>query len=45
MYELLDAALAAGYADRAELASTPSLASFREEAEFRAILERLPPAP
>ncbi len=45
MYELLHLALDAGYADRAELDATPSLDTFRDDAAFRALLDRLPVQP
>jgi len=45
LYELLGRALDAGYADRAELASTASLDSLREEPEFKALIARLPVSP
>ncbi len=45
MYAVLGAALDAGYADVAELNSTPSLDPFREEPEFRALLARLAAVP
>jgi len=45
MYVTLAAALDAGYADVAELTSTPSLDAFREEPEFKELLARLAPTP
>ncbi len=42
MYERLQGAIEAGYGDRRELESTPSLSAFRDEPEFRALLSRLP---
>ncbi|MFG0319015.1 MAG: hypothetical protein ACF8XB_17215, partial [Planctomycetota bacterium JB042] len=42
MYRLLGRAVDAGYADREELTTTPSLSTFRDDREYRALLERLP---